>query len=156
MQCTTIKANGERCRAYAMPGSETCSMHDPDQAKQLQELATKRSAEARRERVEARKRRQEDAKLSHTELLRVRALERQEELIAATLHAAIDEREISALRLVWDRLEGKVADRVITTQENDPMASLSVEELLRLADAPVAPDHEAEALRQLDEVDASA
>jgi hypothetical protein len=50
--------------------------------------------------------------MSLGELLKVRALERREELVKALIDAAVQGREVPALRVIFDRLEGRVAERI--------------------------------------------
>ena len=40
-QCNRIKANGERCRARAMPASEWCYNHDPAHSEKRKQSASK-------------------------------------------------------------------------------------------------------------------
>jgi len=40
-RCAAIKANGERCKADAMPGAEWCYSHHPDRAEQRSRNASR-------------------------------------------------------------------------------------------------------------------
>lgn len=117
-RCKALNAKGEPCRSTSVDESGLCAAHGhraPIGTAEDARKAALAGGKVRRERVEARQRRLEDAKLSLGDLLRIRALERKEELVASLIDAAVQGRDVPALRVVFDRLEGRVAERVEMT-----------------------------------------
>jgi hypothetical protein len=124
-RCAALNAKGEPCRSTSVGSDGCCAAHSGKTQFGTPETARKgaqRSAEARRERVQKRERRVEEAQMSLTELLRVRAQERREELVKALLDAAAAGRDVPALRMVWERLDGKVADKLEVLSPEDESA----------------------------------
>jgi len=112
--CRALNSKGEPCKSTSVDESGLCAAHGrrapigtAEDARRAALIGGKR----RRERVEARARKVEDAQLGLADLLRVRALERRERLVAALLDAAEQGRDVPALRMIFERLEGKVAER---------------------------------------------
>jgi hypothetical protein len=102
---------------------------------EIRAKATQASADARRDKVKDRKEAQEAAKLSLTEAFRLAAGKRQTELVNATLDRAILDKDSAVLRLVWERLEGKVADHLVT-EAGDPF-TMTEAQLAKWLDTPV-------------------
>jgi hypothetical protein len=113
--CRALTKSGKPCKSPTVGPDGYCATHSGRAGFGTAEMARKgseASVRARRERVAERERRTEEAAMSLTELLKVRALERREELVKALLDAAAQGRDVPALRMVWDRLDGKVADKL--------------------------------------------
>jgi hypothetical protein len=111
--CKALNRHGEPCRSTSVGPDGLCGAHSGRSQLGTVEAARRAgeaSGKARTARVAARARKLEDAKLGLADLLRLRALERKEELVAALIDAAVQGRDVPALRVVFDRLEGKVAD----------------------------------------------
>jgi hypothetical protein len=66
---------------------------------------------ARQRRAAKREEALEQAKMTLLQRLRVKAAERNEQLVSALIRAA-EGGDMQAQRIVWDRLEGKVIDRL--------------------------------------------
>lgn len=122
-RCQALNAKGEPCRSPSVGADGLCASHSGRSqvgTVENSKKAAKAAARARRERAEARARESELARMSLTDRLRVKAAERSDELIDALLDGTIERRDAALTRIVWDRLEGKVADRVEVTDGVTP------------------------------------
>jgi hypothetical protein len=114
-RCKELNKQGEPCRSTSVGSDGLCAAHSGKTQFGTAETSRKgaeASVQARKEKAAAREARAEEASMSLTELLKLRALERREELVKALLDAAAQGRDVPALRMVWDRLDGKVADKL--------------------------------------------
>jgi hypothetical protein len=121
-RCRALTVRGEPCRSPTVGPDGLCATHSGRAGFGTVETAKKgaeASVRARRERAEAREAKAEEAKMSLTELLRLRALERREELVKALLDAAAAGRDVPALRMVWERLDGRVAEKIEVMSPED-------------------------------------
>jgi len=124
-RCKALNAKGEPCRSTSIGSDGLCAAHSgraPLGTAEAGRNGAERSAEVRRKRVEERDRRAEEASMSLGQLLKVRALERREELVRALIDAAVQGREVPALRVIFDRLEGKVIERHEVLSSEDAAA----------------------------------
>jgi hypothetical protein len=150
-RCRALTVQGKPCLSPTVGPDGLCATHSGRAGFGTVETArkgAKASVKARRERAEAREARVEEARMSLTDLLRVRALERNEGLVKALLDAAETGRDVPALRMVWDRLDGKVPE-VIEVDSSTPKAvedlrAMSMEERIAFIRARTAQVNEAE------------
>lgn len=121
-----------------MRDNQVCALHSPRGA-DIRAKATQASADARRDKANQREQATEDAKLTLTQRLTRAAAVRAGDLVDALIERAIDG-DMRAQGLVWDRVEGKVADHLIT-EAGDPF-QMSEEQLARwLAEPAPVPQH---------------
>lgn len=111
-QCSAITRSGERCKGYALHHRDTCQSHSPE-GLESRAKAVRASAEARKAKVEARNERVEQSKLTLTQWFSIVAGEHAEALARKAVDSALGG-DVRALSIVLDRVEGKVADKLIT------------------------------------------
>lgn len=124
-RCKALNVKEQPCQSTSVGNDGLCAAHSgraPLGTAEAGRKGAQMSAKAKRERAEARKRQLEEARLGPDEVLRLRAHERRQEIADALIDAAIKRQDVSALRLLYDRVEGRPTDRLEVSQ------ALSVEE----------------------------
>jgi hypothetical protein len=106
---------GEKCKGYAVNGETTCLAHTPRLMARSQPAAVAASTRKRQEAVERRKEASEQAKLSLTEVIRRDTAIRRAEISASLVSAAIADGNGAAMRELLNRVDGKVADQLVTS-----------------------------------------
>lgn len=116
-RCSSLTKTGKPCPNRPMADEDVCLMHSP-RGEETRAKGRARAAAAKRELVEARKQAAEDAKLTLTQRLHRRAAERANEVVSALVRAA-EGGDMRAQTILWERVEGKVADK-LETRASDP------------------------------------
>jgi hypothetical protein len=92
-------------------------------------LPKDRDQARRQTRVQERLEAVERSKLTLTQLLRIEAADRAEEIVAALVQRAVDEPNSQASAILWDRIEGRVVEKSEVKNLSDPWA-MSEEDLV--------------------------
>lgn len=116
--CTSLKTDGSPCSNRVVRGEQTCFAHS-ERGREQRELATVASAEARRNRVEAREKAFEEDLLTLTQRIRREAAEHSQEIAEALVEAAIADGSSRAMAELLNRVEGKVTESLVINP-NDP------------------------------------
>lgn len=144
-RCKATNAKGQPCRSTSVGPDGYCASHGHRTGVGTAEggrKAAQAAARARTERSQARAAKLEEARLGLAEVLKLRALERREEIAQALITAAIQQRDVSALRLLYDRTEGKVADRLDLNSDITPEERAWIDQMRELAKLPSMTDEE--------------
>jgi hypothetical protein len=146
--CSSTTKAGGACHNRPVPGLSVCVMHS-ERRTELASQGSAASAKARKARVTKRQEADERAKLTVTQGLRAHVAERRQELIEATWDAAVVKKDIAALRLLWDRVEGPMGQHLaVTTNDADDPESMTDAQLKAWIVKGMPPE---EAARFLDE-----
>lgn len=141
-KCSHVYPDGRNCKANAVKAGtgEHCNAHNGT-LKALSGVGAAAYAAKARERREAREREQMLASMGLDARLRVEAAKREGELIRALLDLALVDRDRQALLAVFDRLEGRATQRVVSEQVGGPssVADMSTDDLFKLLGDRVVP-----------------
>lgn len=113
--CTATTRAGKPCPNRPVHGQDVCFSHSED-AVEARKLGVVASAEARRERVEARKQASEAAQLGVREALKLRLGERVQDVVRLMVDEAIEDGDVRTLLAAVNQAFGTPAQTLDVTE----------------------------------------